>query len=67
MKGSAKKTSKYVLYVKDHDYLDTAILALRAARSLEQSEYKDCVYGYDENIHMYAKKNKTGITVTEIT
>lgn len=61
--------NKYTLYVKDHPYVNTAILAVRAAQSLEESEHKDCVYSYGDwmKFTMYAKKNKAGITVTEIT
>jgi hypothetical protein len=57
---------KYILTTWGHDYLDTDVLALRAAQSLEKSVYKDCIYQYGETIYMYAKRNKTSISVRQI-
>lgn len=41
------------------------IFAVRAAKSLIESEHKDCGYVFDGKHTFWAKRNKASITVTE--
>lgn len=57
---------KYILKVNKHDYYDTAYLALKAARKLEEGIYTDTIIRYDDAVSFYAKKNKASITVRQL-
>jgi hypothetical protein len=41
------------------------ILALRAARALIRDGHRDCIYGYDNGVHIYAKRTKTGVSARQ--
>jgi len=41
------------------------MLALRAARALIRDGYQDCVYGYENGVHIYAKRTKTGVSARQ--
>lgn len=57
---------KIILNTRGHDYIDTDALALRAAKALLNSDYKDCVYLYGDEFYMYAKRNKASVSVRQI-
>lgn len=66
MSNYTKDQNKITIYYDGHDYLDVPSLCLRAVRSLVNNGYDDCVFEYDETIVIYAKKNKSGITVRQL-
>lgn len=66
MNNYVKDQKKITIYYDGHDYYDVPTLAIRAAKALVEKQHNDCITEYGESVVLYAKKNKSGITVRQI-
>jgi hypothetical protein len=67
MSSYTKDQKKIVVYYDGHDYLDVPSLALRAVKYINEKGAPDCLLTYGDNdVTLYVKKNKAGVTVRQL-
>lgn len=66
MSNYTRGQKKIVIYYDGHDYWDVPSLALKAVKFLEKKGTPDVVVEYEDEVRLYAKHNKSGVTVRQI-
>lgn len=66
MSNYVKNQKKITIYYDGHDYYDVRKFALDAADYLERKGTEDAIITYGDTFTLYAKRNKSGITVRQI-